>query len=92
MYGVNKSSLPEKNREALEQFLRPLEILDFNYEATVQYGAIRSYLEKKGMPIGPLDTFIAAHAQSLNVILVSNNLKEFSRVEGLLTENWIANP
>ena len=55
-YGVTKSSNPEKNRDALEQFLLPFEILDFDMNAAIEYGKIRTYLEKKGTPIGPLDT------------------------------------
>ena len=90
VYGVNKSSFPEKNQDALQQFFLPLEILDFGNNAAIHYGNIRSKLEKNGTPIGPLDTLIGAHALSLNATLVTNNLKEFSRIEGLLTENWIA--
>ena len=88
-YGVSKSSFPEKNNNALENFLIPLEILDFSYEAAVTYGKIRARLEADGKTIGPLDTLIGAHALSLNTILVTNNLKEFSRIDGLKTENWI---
>ena len=87
-YGVSKSAFPEKNRETLEQFLIPLEIVEFDYEAAVYYGKIRSRLEKNGTPIGPLDMLIGAHALSLNIILITNNLKEFTRIEGLQTENW----
>lgn len=88
MYGIRKSSDPDKNFEALNQFLVPLEIMDFNYESTIEYGKVRSELEKKGTPIGPLDTLIAAHALSIGLTLVTNNEKEFSRVEGLKIENW----
>jgi tRNA(fMet)-specific endonuclease VapC len=87
-FGVNKSLWPEKNRTALEQFLIPLEIVEFNYEAAIHYGEVRGALEKSGKPIGPLDTLIAAHALSLNIILVTNNLKEFARIPGLKLENW----
>jgi len=87
-YGIMKSSYPEKNQEALDLFLTPLEILDFDYLATVQYGKIRSELEKKGTPIGPLDTLIAAHAKSLDSTLVTNNEKEFERIDGLKIEKW----
>ncbi len=62
--------------------------MDFNFEAAEEYGKVRSDLEKKGTPIGPLDLLIAAHAKSLNVILVTNNENEFSRVVGLKIENW----
>ena len=88
-YGVSKSAFPEKNQSALQQFLVPLEIIEFDYEAATYYGKIRSHLEKNGTPIGPLDMLIGAHAQSLNVILITNNLKEFTRIENLKTENWI---
>jgi tRNA(fMet)-specific endonuclease VapC len=88
-YGVEKSSDRIKNKEALEKFLTPLEIIDFGYEATIEYGKVRSDLEKKGTPIGPLDMLIASHALSLDVILVTNNVKEFNRVNGLRIENWV---
>ena len=89
-YGVEKSTRPEQNRRALEQFLLPLEVLDFNSEATVTYGQIRASLEKRGMPIGPLDTLIATHALSLGARLVTNNTREFERVSGLQIEDWTA--
>lgn len=87
-FGIEKSSNPEKNREALEKFLTPIEILDYGYEATVEYGKIRTELEKKGIPIGPLDMLIASHAKSLDVILVTNNEREFVRIADLKIENW----
>ncbi len=87
-YGIEKSSNSEKNREALEKFLTPIEIIDYGYEATVEYGKIRAELEKKGITIGPLDMLIASHAKSLNVILVTNNVREFERIAGLRIENW----
>ena len=83
-----KSSIPERNREALEIFLTPLEIVDFDYNATIEYGKIRADLERKGTPIGPLDTLIASHALSLDLTLITNNEKEFSRIPGLKIENW----
>jgi tRNA(fMet)-specific endonuclease VapC len=87
-YGIMKSSNPEKNQEALDKFLTPLEILDFDYYATIEYGKIRADLEKHGTPIGPLDTMIASHARSLDVTLVTNNEREFQRIIGLKIENW----
>lgn len=86
--GAAKSSNPQRNRAALEQFLLPLEILDYDSSAAFQYGEIRARLEKAGTPIGPLDTLIAAHAKSLNTMLVTNNLSEFRRVAGLKVEDW----
>jgi tRNA(fMet)-specific endonuclease VapC len=89
-YGVEKSTRPEQNLRALEQFLLPLEVQDFGPEATVSYGRIRASLEERGMPIGPLDTLIAAHALSLGATLVTNNSREFERVSGLQIEDWTA--
>ncbi len=88
-FGIEKSSDAEKNRQALEKFLTPIEIIDYGYEATLEYGKIRAELEKKGIVIGPLDMLIASHAKSLGMILVTNNVKEFERVAGLKIENWI---
>lgn len=88
-YGARKSASPEKNLTALHQFIVPFEVLPFDYAATVEYGSIRAVLEKDGNPIGALDTFIAAHARSLDYILVTNNEKEFRRVSGLRVENWV---
>jgi len=87
-FGIMKSSNPQKNQEALDKFLTPLEIIDFDSKATVEYGIIRANLEKKGAPIGPLDTLIAAHAKSLDLTLITNNEKEFERIPGLKIENW----
>jgi tRNA(fMet)-specific endonuclease VapC len=89
-YGVEKSTRPEQNLRALEQFLLPLEVQDFGPEATVSYGRVRASLEERGMPIGPLDTLIAAHALSLGATLVTNNSREFERVSGLQIEDWTA--
>ena len=79
---------PYGNREALEQFVSPLEIAVFDTPATIVYGKIRALLEKRGRPIGSMDLLIAAHALSLNVRLVTNNVREFRRVPGLRVENW----
>jgi len=88
-YGVEKSANREKNLRALQQFLIPLEIVDFDYDASIIYGQIRSQLEQAGQPIGPLDMLIAAHSKSLNITLVTNNKREFMRVPGLKVENWV---
>ena len=87
-YGASKSSEPDRNREALEQFVSPLEIAVLDRLATSVYGRIRALLEKRGRPIGSMDLLIAAHALSLNVRLVTNNMREFKRVPGLRVENW----
>ena len=87
-YGVEKSQYPQKNRKALENFLINFNIMDYGYEASEAYGKIRAYLEKTGNIIGAMDLMIAAHALSLKTILVTNNIKEFRKVEGLKIENW----
>jgi tRNA(fMet)-specific endonuclease VapC len=89
-FGVQKSQYPAKNQQALAQFLLPLEIVNFDHAAATLYGDIRARLEKQGTPIGSLDTLIAAHALSLQVILITNNIKEFSRVPNLKSENWVS--
>lgn len=87
--GVERNAKWEQAAHALEQFLHSLEIVDFDAQAASAYAKIRVTLEKKGLPIGPLDTLIAAHALSLNVPLVTNNEREFARVPGLQVENWV---
>lgn len=77
-----------RNREALEMFLAPLDIMPFDEAAVWAYGDLRADLERRGQPIGSLDTMIAAHALSLGATLVTNNTREFSRVPGLQLENW----
>jgi tRNA(fMet)-specific endonuclease VapC len=89
-YGVRKSQHPVKNQQALQQFLLPLVIADFDEQAAIAYGEVRAVLEAQGTPIGPLDTLIAAQAIGLDVTLVTNNVREFSRVQGLRFENWAA--
>jgi tRNA(fMet)-specific endonuclease VapC len=86
-FGVVKSG-SEKNRQALALFFAPLEILPFDAFVIWHYGEIRSDLEKRGTPIGSLDTMIAAHARALGAVLVTNDVREFSRVDGLRVENW----
>jgi tRNA(fMet)-specific endonuclease VapC len=82
-FGIQKSQFPSKNRQALAQFLLPLQVADFDNTAAIVYGNIRAKLEKQGTPIGSLDTLIAAHVLSLKVTLITNNVKEFSRVPNL---------
>ena len=88
MHGVEKSMAVERNRIALSLFLSPITIIDFDMRAAEEYGKIRSDLEKRGTPIGPMDTLIAGHAKSRDLILVTNNTKEFDRVAGLSVEDW----
>ena len=88
-YEVEKSQHTKKNQAALEKFLTPFEVLPFDDSAALCYGHIRAKLENIGQPIVPLDFMIAAHAISLKLTLISNNLREFIRGPGLKVENWI---
>ena len=88
IHGVEKSAAIEKNRLALALLLANIEIMNFDVNAANCYGKIRADLEKKGTPIGPLDMMIAGHAQSLSYTVVTNNVKEFSRVTNLDIVNW----
>jgi len=87
-YGVSKSLHREKNRQALEEFVLPLEIADFDERAAEQHGVIRAEFEKKGKPIGAMDMQIGAHALSLKVPLVTNNTREFKQIKGLKVTDW----
>ncbi len=82
-YGVQKSFFPQQNKAALDKFLSALNIYDFDLNASIFYGTIRAKLETEGIIIGSLDMLIAAHALSLNCTLVTNNEREFKRVENL---------
>ncbi len=86
-WGVRKTG-SQRNLRALESFLSPLTVMDYDLAAAQAYGEVRAALEKKGIPIGPLDTQIAAHAIALDLVLVTNNVREFKRVPGLKLENW----
>ena len=90
-YGIEHGEvLKRKERwEQLNMFTRRLFIEPWNEEAARHYGQIRSYLNKQGTPIGNNDTLIAAHARSINAIMVTNNVREFGRVPELNVENWV---
>jgi tRNA(fMet)-specific endonuclease VapC len=88
-YGVQKSERKVQNSLALAEFLAPIEVMPFDEKAAIEFGKIRVFLEKKGTAIGEYDLMIAAHARSLDLILVTNNSKEFKRVPQLSVENWI---
>ena len=87
--GAAKSTSAGKTTRLLENFLRPLTIVDFTSEDAIAYAAVRARLEQAGTPIGPLDTLIAAQAVARKMTLVSNNEREFRRVAGLRIENWL---
>jgi len=88
-YGVSRSQHPDQNRIALLEFLVPFIIMDFDQSAAALYGPIRTSLELKGTPIGPPDLLLAAQAMSEKLVLVTNNEREFKRIDGLQIENWV---
>mgnify|MGYP006302265141 FL=1 len=92
IFGAFKSQRRAETLENVEDFLKPFEVVPFNDEATYAYAEIRSEIEKSGQLIGPNDTLIAAIARCHQAILVTNNQKEFTRVPGLLVENWTEEP
>ena len=87
-YGICNSSRPDQNRIALMMFLADIDVIPFDAQAAADYGEIRFDLKRKGTPIGANDLLIAAHARSLGLTLVTNNSREFDRVDGLKVENW----
>ena len=88
-FGVEKSSKKEENLTSLNNFLLPFGILNFDSSDSVTYAKIRTELQKAGTPIGPMDLLIASQAISKDLILVSNNTREFQRVQNLKLENWV---
>ena len=89
VYGAERSSNPERNLNEIEGFAARLEVLSYDNGAAVHTGQIRAELAAKGMPIGPYDQMIAGHARSMGFVVVTNNTKEFSRVDGLRLEDWV---
>jgi tRNA(fMet)-specific endonuclease VapC len=86
--GAAKSSSPARTAHLVENFLRPLAVVEFTSADAASYAQVRARLERSGTPIGPLDTLIAAQAISRKLVLVTNNEREFGRVAGLRLENW----
>ncbi len=86
--GTAKSDHPKKNLLLLERFLAPFARIAFDSSCAVAYGKIRAHLEEKGQKIGPNDMLIAAITQANNAVLVTGNVREFSRVPNLSIENW----
>jgi len=89
-YGAARSREPAAARDALVEFVLALEVAPFDDAAAAIYGDVRAQLESRGQPIGPIDTLIAAHALTLDTVLVTNNLREFRRVRGLVVEDWLS--
>ncbi len=88
LFGVEVSPRKDKDALALRAYLPIVMILPFPEEAAGHYAEIRATLKRSGMPIGANDLFLAAHARSLGLTLVTNNVREFTRVPGLKLENW----
>ena len=88
LHGVEKSAMPDHNLRQVEDFIARLEVLEYGGKAAAHYGEIRADLERKGTPIGVNDLHIAGHARSEGLTLVSNNLREFERVDALRLVNW----
>ncbi len=87
-FGISKSSYPEKNRFTLLKFISIFEILSFDEHDAIAYGKIKSDLKRRGCMIGPIDLLIAGQSVCKNLTLVTNNTKEFERIENLALEDW----
>ena len=90
-YGVTKSKYPERNKVSLIEFLSIFNILNFDSKDAVEFGIIKTELEKSGKIIGPMDLLISSQAKSKKLILVTNNVREFERINDLKIENWVKN-
>ena len=88
LYGAKLSTKPKQARDAFNAFIRHLEVIAWSAPAAEHYAEIRANLKLRGEMIGANDLLIAAHARSLNSVLVTNNVREFRRVKGLKVENW----
>ena len=89
LYGAEKAQRSTKARAALSVIVQGFETLPFDTDAAVAYGRIRAALERKGATIGPMDMLIAAQAVARGLVVVTDNLREFRRVPGLVCENWL---
>jgi tRNA(fMet)-specific endonuclease VapC len=92
LYGAEKSARPVEHRRQVDSFSARLEVLPFDEAAAAHFGDIRTTLERQGRVIGPYDLMIAGHARSRGLVVVTNNLDEFNRVDGLRVEDWLAPP
>jgi tRNA(fMet)-specific endonuclease VapC len=88
-YGAEKSARRADNLTAIEHFVARLDILPFEAKAAMHYGQVRAELERAGTPCGPHDMQIGGHARSEGLIIVTNNIREFSRMPGIRAENWV---
>ena len=90
LYGAERSAKPAEGRQAVERFVARLNVLPYDSEAAAHTADIRATLERRGLPIGAYDLMIAGHARSRGLVVVTGNLREFERVEGLRSEDWLA--
>lgn len=88
-FGIAKSTRQKHNREVFDTLTQGFPVVPFDAAASHQYGLLRASLEKRGQLIGPNDLMIAAQALALGAVLVTDNFGEFSRVQGLVVENWL---
>jgi tRNA(fMet)-specific endonuclease VapC len=88
-YGAEKSARRADNMAAIDQFVARLDVLAFTSRAAAHHGELRATLERMGRPAGVYDMLIAAHARSEGLIVVTNNLREFARMPGVRTANWV---
>jgi tRNA(fMet)-specific endonuclease VapC len=88
-YGAEKSARRADNLTSLEHFAARLDVLAFDVKAAMHYGQLRAELQRTGTPCGPHDMQIGGHARSEGLIVVTNNAREFSRMPGVRTENWV---
>ena len=89
-YGAERSARAAETRRQVERFTARLSVLPFDDEAAAHTADIRADLERRSMTIGPYDLMIAGHARSRGLVVVTGNLREFSRVDGLRVEDWFA--
>lgn len=89
LVGAAKSMWPERNKELVARLVSSFEVLSFDIEAAEHAADIRAQLERQGRKIGPHDSLIAGHARSRGLIVVTGNLREFGRIDGLRCENWL---
>jgi tRNA(fMet)-specific endonuclease VapC len=87
-HGATNSATPEQNRSVLQDFLRSFSVITFDEDAAIEYGYVQTDLSRKGIRISPMDTLIAAHAKAAGLVLVTHNIREFIRVDGLQIEDW----
>ena len=92
LHGAAKSARPAEKRREVDRLASRLAVLPFDEDAAAHFGDIRADLERRGMVIGPYDLMVAGHARSRGLIVVTGNLGEFARVDGLRCEDWLAEP